>query len=371
MKIIVIGGGYAGLACLLELRRKYPESERLLVDPATDHVKLTRLQEALDRPMADLRIPFADLARQYDFRHLRERPQLRTAALVKGVPSGRIKIGQQSLRFDRLVIATGARSRPRPSGAGFYSVCDLRRMEGTRLIARIAQLKGQPWVTVVGGGATGLQYLFQLRDALRRAGANARLRLIDSGESLLPDLPGAFHSYISKRMERSQIRYMPGRRLSHASTGHLRVNNKSSGVTRELRSAVTLVFKGLAGNPEFYSADRFGRLLGGEQVVDNVFVAGDCSDYAGGGLNSRSAQAAVRKGRHVAAVITRMKSGRKPLPYKAKDLGFFLSMGNLDGVGWLGRRSGVVTGTPAFAIREAIEARYDLFVAGLDAYRVL
>ena len=33
MKIVVIGGGYAGLACLIELNRLLPDSERILVDP--------------------------------------------------------------------------------------------------------------------------------------------------------------------------------------------------------------------------------------------------------------------------------------------------------------------------------------------------
>ena len=33
MKIIVVGGGYAGLACLIELSRRLPASERVLLDP--------------------------------------------------------------------------------------------------------------------------------------------------------------------------------------------------------------------------------------------------------------------------------------------------------------------------------------------------
>lgn len=371
MKIVVVGGGYAGLSCLLELKRKCPDSDRLLIDPGTHHVKLTRLHESLERPMADLRIPFEDLGRRYGFRHIRGRPILRPPKLAAFAASGRIPIAARSLKFDRLVVATGAKSVPRPAAAGFYGVGDLRRMEGMKLIERMAALKGQPWVTVVGGGATGLQYLFQLRDALRRVGSSSRLRLIDSGQRLLPDQPAAFHRYIKKRFDQSHIRYLPGRRLIGASEGRLRVMNQTTGNTRDLQSAITLVFKGLRGNPVFLPADSCGRMLYEDQPIENVFVAGDCSDYAGSGLNTKSAQAAVRKGRHVAAAIRRRQSGRKPLGYSAKELGFFLSMGTLDGIGWMGARSGVVTGVPAFAIREAIEARYDLFVSGLDAYRVL
>ncbi len=371
MKIIVIGGGYAGLSCLLELKRKCPKADRLLIDPATHHVKLTSLHESLDRPMADLRISFEDLGRRYGFRHIRERPMLRPSKLAAFAASGRIPIGGRSFKFDRLVVATGARPVPRPAAAGFYGVGDLRRMEGMKLIERIAALKGKPWVTVVGGGATGLQYLFQLRDVLRRVGSASRLRLIDAGQRLMPDQPAAFHRYIRKRLDQSRIRYLPGRRLHDASEGCLQIVNQATGKKRDLQSAITLVFRGLRGNPVFLPADSCGRLLHEDRPIETVFVAGDCSDYAGSGLNTRSAQAAVRKGRHVAAAIRRQQSGRKPLRYSARELGFFLSMGALDGIGWMGTRTGVVTGVPAFAIREAIETRYDLFVAGLDAYRVL
>jgi NADH dehydrogenase len=371
VKIIVIGGGYAGLSCLLELKRKCPDSDRLLVDPTTHHVKLTSLHESLDRPMADLRISFENLGRRYGFRHIRERPILRPSRLAAFAASGRLSIGARSLKFDRLVVATGAKAMPRPAATGFYAVGDLRRMEGMKLIERIAALRGKPWVTVVGGGATGLQYLFQLRDALRRVGSTSRLRLIDAGQRLLPDQPAAFHRYIKKRLDQSHIRYLPGRRLNDASEGCLQIVNQDTGKKRDLQSAITLVFRGLRGNPVFLSADCCGRMLHEGRPIETVFVAGDCSDYAGSGLNSKSAQAAVRKGRHVAASIRRQQSGRTPLSYSAKELGFFLSMGTLDGIGWMGARSGVVTGVPAFAIREAIETRYDLFVAGLDAYRVL
>jgi hypothetical protein len=46
-------------------------------------------------------------------------------------------------------------------------------------------------------------------------------------------------------------------------------------------------------------------------------------------------------------------------------------MGMLDGIGWVGRSDAVLTGAPAFAVREAIETRYELFVRGLDTFQVL
>ncbi len=93
------------------------------------------------------------------------------------------------IRFDVMVVAVGARPRPRPRQPGWLGLADLRRRDGRRQIRALADMRGRPWVTVVGGGATGLQYLFELNDALRRAGARCRLRLVDGGERLLPALP--------------------------------------------------------------------------------------------------------------------------------------------------------------------------------------
>ncbi len=42
-KIVVLGGGYAGLACLIELSKKAPQLELHLVDGAAEHCKITNL----------------------------------------------------------------------------------------------------------------------------------------------------------------------------------------------------------------------------------------------------------------------------------------------------------------------------------------
>ena len=42
-KVVVIGGGYAGLACLIELAKKAPQLELALVDGRAEHCKITNL----------------------------------------------------------------------------------------------------------------------------------------------------------------------------------------------------------------------------------------------------------------------------------------------------------------------------------------
>lgn len=372
MKIVVVGGGYGGLSCLMALADRMPNSQRVLVDPARYHVKLTRLQEGLRRPARDLRISFEKLADRYGFRHVNARPSMSLVALQEAVDRGRLSARGLDESFDVLVVAVGMKPRPRPRQPGCVGLSDLRRTAGCRLIQRIAREAGgsRDRVTVVGGGATGLQYLFELSDALRREGAATRMSLVDPGSRLLPQQPGAFHDYVCARMREAGIGYLRGYRLLSAGEHRLQLESRS-GKPRELASRITLVLTGQIGNPVVHEAADTGQVIGRGEVLETAFVAGDCSVYEGPGLNSASAQAAVRKGRLVAENIARLDRGRRLKGYRAGELGFFLSMGMLDGIGWAGRRDAVLTGAAAFAVREAIEARYELFVRGMDTFQLL
>jgi NADH dehydrogenase len=372
MKVVVVGGGYAGLSCLMALADSLPGSERVLVDPGTHHLKLTRLHEALRRPLDDLRIPFAGLARRFAFRHVPGRPPTGPRAITRYARDRRLSHGDVDESFDILVVAVGARPRPRPRRRGCFGLSDLRRMEGRRLVERMASMPGRAGgrIVIVGGGATGLQYLFELRDALRRAGAGAKLTLVDGGSRLLPEQPRDFHDYVRRRLREGGIGYLPGYRLRDATPGGLTLVSRR-GAERALACRHAFALTGLMGNPVFLETTETGQVILGRKVMPEVFAAGDCSRYRGGGLDTASAQAAVRKGRHVAVSITRLARGRRLRPYRARDLGFFLSIGILDGIGWMGDPRAVVTGAAAFAVREAIEARYDLFTRGVDTFQVL
>ena len=372
MKVVVVGGGYAGLSCLMALADSLPASERVLVDPGTHHLKLTRLHEALRRPLDDLRIPFAELARRFDFRHAPGRPPTGPRAITRYARDRRISHGDVDESFDVLVIAVGARPRPRPRRQGCFGLADLRRMEGRRLVERMAGEPGRAGerIAIVGGGATGLQYLFELRDALRRAGSGAKLTLVDGEARLLPEQSRDFHDYVRRRLREGGIGYLPGYRLHDATAEGLTLVSRR-GAQRALACRHALVFTGLIGNPVFHETTETGQVILGGKVMPGVFAAGDCSRYRGGGLDTASAQAAVRKGRHVAAGIVRLDRGRRLRPYGARNLGFFLSMGILDGIGWMGDPRAVVTGAAAFAVREAIEARYELFTRGVDTFQLL
>ena len=89
------------------------------------------------------------------------------------------------------------------------------------------------------------------------------------------------------------------------------------------------------------------------------------------GSNTLTAQSAVRKGKLAARNILR-HSGFAGLlePYLHFDLGYVVSLGSADAVGWLASEGNLVTGLPALTIKELVEAQYDLLLAGIDTYLV-
>ena len=70
IKVIVAGGGYAGLAAEISLRQHCPNAEIILLDPNAFHLRRTHLHESLRQNSASLRIPFAHIIRRFQFRHV-------------------------------------------------------------------------------------------------------------------------------------------------------------------------------------------------------------------------------------------------------------------------------------------------------------
>ena len=59
LKLIIIGGGYAGLSALITLRKQAPDAEITLIDPRPDHLIITRLHETVHCPLDKIEIPYS------------------------------------------------------------------------------------------------------------------------------------------------------------------------------------------------------------------------------------------------------------------------------------------------------------------------
>ena len=372
-RVVVLGGGYAGLAVALDLARaRVPVT---LVNESAAFLKLVFLQRGIHTALEDLQIPFESLATSFGFAFRAARPEFNAARLAEWAEAH--EIAELGLPFDVLVVATGARA-PALEGdtsapdrtAHILTEGDFRLGLGVERLARFCQEHPHGAITVVGGGPTGIQFLFELSDFFRLRRIAPRLRLVTMDDRLLPVFPERFHEIALEKAEARGIEVVLSTSFvrQHGAGFLAKRGFPDFGTEVSFDSDLTLLCPGVRPQPELFGTDVYGRVMGEHGPFPNVLAAGDCSRFDGPGLNSMSAQAAVRKGRVVAENARRTISGRKLERYNYREVGYFLSLGYWDGLGWIGWPGNVLTGLPAFVVKEAVEAQFDLFVGGWDTY---
>lgn len=369
-KIVVLGGGYAGLACLIELSRRDKQAQLHLIDAEADHCKQTNLHKTFRYPAEKYCVPYTTLAERFSFTFHQQRVAFTLEDLARWQQEGALSLAGEKIPFDALVISSGAAPRQLPDGAATTTANDLRKGGGPALIDQLRQLGGSAplEISCVGGGATGIQFLWELEEELARQRIPHNLRLIDLNRRLVPGLPRTFHAHIRRKLQRKNISYL-------AETGYLgqqqdviELQQVGSDASFALPSHWTLLFPGVTPAPQSFAANAYGQVLVDGAPLASIFVAGDCSRFDSSGLNQLTAQAAVRKGKLVARNILRLGQGRSMLRYTYQEKGYILSLGGSDAIGWVGLRLALVKGLPAALLKEAMETQYDLFLNGVDTY---
>lgn len=376
-KIVIAGGGYAGIAALTTLRRYSPDAEITLIDPSIHHLKITHLHETFRYPLSDLLVPYSLLEQRFGFRHLRSTLAVNEAALCQWQQDHCLRVDDETVPFDYLLVATGARQKcghEASTGAmkNVFRLEDFFTISGADLLDRfLAACHAAPsCISVVGGGATGIQFLFELAGYLRRRRINHGLRLVDSRERMLQQFPRGFSRYVEMRMLELDIEFYSGVRFLGQGDGTFLLKDKAGGQHFGLPSILSLVFTGNRQN-NLIKANSSGQVMVDGKSLENVFTAGDGSAYSSPGSNAMTAQSAVRKGKLAARNILRHSGMLKILePYLHHDLGYVVSLGPEDAVGWLAIENNVVTGVPAMVIKEIVETQYDLLLSGVDTYLV-
>ncbi|PTR13730.1 NADH dehydrogenase [Nitrosospira sp. Nsp2] len=372
LKIIIAGGGYAGIAALVTLLRHMPDACITIIDPSTHHIKITHLHETFRYPLEDFLIPFSTFEDRFGCRHIRAEFIAEEDVLQQCQNDGFITINDEILEFDYLLIASGAPIAKMVKSQNVLDLYDFFSTSGSRLLeSRLGDLDThEPFISVVGGGATGIQFLFEIADFLRRQHTGCKLRLIHGDERVLKQFPAGFSTHTEARMSDLDIEFYPNTRYREQQADEILLDEPDTGRQFALPSAISLLFLGKTLKMPF-SANVFGQVVIHQKPLQNIFTAGDCSIYNSFGSNSMTAQSAVRKGMLAARNILRHSGTFKLLePYFHRDLGYVVSLGPADAVGWLALEGNVVNGISAMVIKEIVEAQYDLLLTGIDTYLV-
>ena len=370
LKLVIIGGGYAGLSALITLRKLCPHAHITLIDPRPYHLLITRLHETARRPLDTIQIPFDELAKRFNFIHKLSFIECNLNLLSIWDKQKFLNVNDETIPFDYLVISTGTIP---PYSNTPSSVYDLNTLGNNNFSTVLQKLMActhseEPVINLIGAGPTGIQFSFEIAHVLLACHRKFRLNLIDSHETLLETFPSEMVDYVQQRIAQKPIFVLHKHYYRGFKNNQVVLENRQTGEESTLASDLTLMLIGNKSELTLH-ANLSGQVVNNNTVLNSIFTAGDCSHFDGMGSNLMTSQSAIRKGKAVAKNIL-LKAGvlRFCLPYMHKDMGYLLSLGPNDAVGWIGNKNILVKGLPAFMAKEAIETQYAWWLLGSDNY---
>lgn len=297
-RIIVLGGGFAGLWAAIGAARKREEIgadgdiEIRLIDRNPYHNIRVRNYEA---DLGEVELPLSRLLDPIGVGHgLGEveaiDPVRREISLVT---SG----GEETLGYDRLVLALGSEvMRPDIPGLAAHAfdvdtyAAALRLEDHLVSLGRSAPSPGRSTVVVVGAGFTGIEVAAEMPDRLTRAGitGSRRIILVDPNPAVGATIGAQARPVIEAALSSLKVETRLGVRVASVEAAGVHLGSGEFVAAQTVIWCAGMRASRLAGS--FASArDRLGRLLVDPFMrladVPGVFAAGDVASSVIDGLH--------------------------------------------------------------------------------------
>ncbi|MHB8646354.1 MAG: NAD(P)/FAD-dependent oxidoreductase [Thermomicrobiales bacterium] len=380
--LVIAGGGFAGVRLARQLARNGPRR-----DAAGRPVRITLLdrQRAFTYTPLLYEVAAGKIAPDHALTPYRELLWDQSVAVrqtnITGFDLERRVVHSEGgeIPYDRLVLAIGAASTlPRGSdGSGlathalpFMNVPDAEAIRA-RLIARFraaAHASEAVTIVVAGGGAKGVELIFDLADCAERLASRygvphdqVRLVLVNGDTRLMVDLPPHFDRAARAAMRERGIRLIEQRFVVGADAERIRLDDGRAIAARLLVWTAGITAHPLIralGLPLVDGAPRVSTHLRLPQYPE-VFAAGDCvwmEDERGERLPA-TASLAQQHGRFLAHALAADLAGA-PLPtFRYAPRGQIIKLGDGDAIAQIGGgpHAPHITGRIAHALRGGLD----------------
>ncbi|MFF2885305.1 NAD(P)/FAD-dependent oxidoreductase [Paenibacillus sp. NPDC057967] len=328
-KLVILGGGYGGLAIandLLEKQLPYDVSI-VLVDRQPFQGLKTEYYALAAGTASDLeiRVKFpSDPRLQLAFGNITDIDLEQQLVRVEG---------HDPIAYDWLVLGLGCTDKYHGiEGAEQYSTSIQSFSATRRTYALLNDIKPYGQVSIVGGGLSGVEVASELRESR----PDLNIRLLDRGPKVLSAFPGKLQDFVADWFMEHNVEMRGHVSLTRLEQGMLYDSNSGE----EIRTDVTVWTAGIQPVELIQRLalpkDSQGRLMINEyhQLPDytNVFVVGDCASLP----YSPSAQAAGGQGKQIAEVLYAIWHDKTPRLGKIKLKGVLGSLGKKSGFGIMG-----------------------------------
>ena len=379
--VVVVGGGFAGVACARRLAGK--KGVRVtLVDKNSYHQFQPLLYQVATAELTGGDIKF-DLRKVFDEA---ENVAVETGEVVATDPeAGTVTLADGStLSGDVIVLAAG--SQPNffgTPGAEEHSFPLYSLDDAERIRARLLQLyrdtsenpnlldQGSLTFVVIGGGATGVEAAGALgelaHDVMPHVHENPALAhghvvLVDLGHAVLAPFSDEAHEYAAKQLGRRGVELKLGVSAKEIGSDHVTLSDGTS-----IDTHLTVWGGGLQAAPIGASSGlpqgRGGRIdVQPDLSVEghpNVFVLGDFANVPSGDdpVLPQLGSVAQQSGDWAAKNILADVEGKSRKPFKYKDKGIMAMIGRKAAVAEMGENRHEVNGRLAFAAWLGVHAQ--------------
>jgi len=371
--VVIVGGGFAGLACA----RKLAKSDDVRVT-LIDKNNYSQFQPLLYQ-LATAQLATDDVAaslRQSLVGH--DNVEVRMLEVTTVDPKTRTVTTRNGERYqgDFLVMAAGSQANffgtpgAQESAFPLYSVEEAQRLR-SRILAVFEEADCDPSLVergalnfvVVGGGPTGAELAGALAEMINHtmtreytdlAVKHARVYLVDHGHALLAAFPVEAHDYAARVLQRKGVQLKMGIGVKEVSPDHVLLSDGTSIPTRTTIWAGGLMASSLAassGLPRGHGGRIQVRPDLTVEGFPGVYVLGDIANIPGPDddtlpqLGSVAQQGGVWAAKNILAEI----DGLAPTPFHYHDKGIMAMIGRDAAVAAIGKKRHELEGPIAFA----------------------
>ncbi len=357
-KVLVIGGGFAGLSAVRGLNGA--EVDIVLIDRYNHHTFQPLLYQVATAGLASPSIAAP-------LRHiLRDQPNVTVLlgeARSVDLQAREVEVDGVSHPYDYLIVATGSTHAYFGHDEWAQDAPGLKTLEDalairTRILTAFERAEAaedaeerEAWLTflIVGAGATGVELAGTLaeiahhtlkREFRRIDPATAKVLLVEAGPRVLPAFPDSLSIKARHQLERLGVIVRTGLPVTHLDDRGARIGQESIAARTVLWAA------GVAASPVGKAlgvgTDRAGRVRVNTSLSvlghPEVFVAGDlaCLPEESGAIPA-IAPAAKQMGRYCARAIRAALAGRPIGPFRYRHDGSLATIGRMAAVADFGR----------------------------------
>ena len=411
-RIVIVGGGAGGLALATQLGKRLGKKKLAnitLVDAARTHVWKPLLHQ-LAAGSFDTHAEEIEYLAQARWNHFKFRLGSLTGVdrLHKTVQlaashddSGREVAPAQSLSYDTLVIAVGSQTNDfgtpgaaehtikldSPQAAKHFNERLINACIRAQTVPR-ADGSGLLTVTIVGGGATGVELAAELHAAARVLGnygfeninpeKDLQIVLVEAGPRLLAQLPERLGHAAERELRKLAVDVYTHEKVVEVTEGSLKM---ASG--RVIQSTLTVWAAGV-------KAADFLKTLGGSEPLEvnklnqlmvngnlqtrrdsSIYAFGDCAacQQPDGTWVPPRAQAAYQQAMYLARALPQLMAGKPAKPFMFTDQGSLVSLAEYSSVGSLmgslSRGSFFIEGQIAKLMYWALHKQHQLALGGV------